>query len=88
MIDRRLKNAQIFSDTEQRYKTDSTLIQSTKESISSQDFIDERVSVKETMEKGCKKAKIVVSGKRSLEAAELYAKQGEKVCVLNFLKIH
>ena len=30
------------------------------------------------------KAKVVVSGKRSLEAAEVYAKQGKKVCVLNF----
>ncbi len=84
MIDRRLKNARIFSDTEQRYKTDSTLIQSLKESISGQVFIDESVSINESMKKGCKKAKIIVSGKRSLEVAELYAKQGEKVCVLNF----
>ncbi len=84
MIDRRLKNAQIFSDTEQRYKTDSTLIQSLKESISGQVFIDESVSINESMKKGSKKAKIIVSGKRSLEVAELYAKQGEKVCVLNF----
>ena len=30
------------------------------------------------------KAKVIVSGKRSLEAAESYAKQGKKVCVLNF----
>lgn len=29
-------------------------------------------------------AKVIVSGKRSLEAAENYAKQGKKVCVLNF----
>lgn len=28
--------------------------------------------------------KIIVSGKRTLEAAESYAKQGKKVCILNF----
>lgn len=84
MIDRRIKNAQIFSDTEQRYKTDSTLIQSIKESINSQVFIDENVLIAKSMKKGCKKAKIIVSGKRSLEAAEIYVKQGKKVCVLNF----
>lgn len=84
MIDRRLKNAQIFCDTEQRYKTDSTLIESIKESINSQIFIDEKESLNEIAEVDCKKAKIVVSGKRSLEAAELYAKQGKQVCVLNF----
>ena len=31
-----------------------------------------------------KKAEVVVSSKRSLEASETYAKQGKKVCVLNF----
>lgn len=28
--------------------------------------------------------RIVVSGKRTLEASEIYAKQGKRVCVLNF----
>ena len=28
--------------------------------------------------------RILVSGKRALEASEIYAKQGKRVCVLNF----
>ena len=84
MIDRRTKNAEIFRDTERLYTSDSTLIQAVRKSIDSQVFIAEceSVSVPSPLKK--EKAKVIVSGKRSLEAGELYAKQGKKVCVLNF----
>lgn len=84
MIDRRTKNAEIFRDTEYRYKFDSELIDIVQESTQNQVFIPEKSAVNFTEQPKTDKAKIVVSGKRSLEAAEVYAKQGKKVCVLNF----
>ena len=84
MIDRRIKNAEIFRDTEHRYKSDSELITIVQESTQNQVLISEKSTVNITAQPKADKAKIVVSGKRSLEAAEEYAKQGKKVCVLNF----
>ncbi len=84
MIDRRTRNAEIFQDTERRYRTDSTLAAVVNASIAAQTFIAEKESVDIPVAQTANKAKIVVSGKRSLEAAEPYAKQGKKVCVLNF----
>ena len=84
MIDRRTKNAQIFNDTEQRYKSEPTLIEAVRFSTDAQTFISEKASVAISVAQSTKKANIVVSSKRSLEAAEPYAKQGKKVCVLNF----
>ena len=84
MIDRRVKNAEIFRDTERRYKTDPKLISSIRQSTEEQVFISEKEAVIiPTLEKKINTS-IVVSGRRSLEAAEHYAKQGKKVCVLNF----
>lgn len=84
MIDRRTKNAEIFRDAEHRYKSDSELIDIVQESTQKQVFIPEKSPVNITEQPKTNKAKVVVSGKRSLEAAEVYAKQGKKVCVLNF----
>ena len=84
MIDRRTKNAEIFRDTEHRYKSDSELITIIQESTQNQVLISEKSTVNITAQPKADKAKVVVSGKRSLEAAEFYAKQGKKVCVLNF----
>ena len=83
-MDRRTKNAQIFSDTEKQYKTEPTLIAAVNASIQAQCFIAESTKVAIPVAQAQKKAQVVVSGKRSLEAAEPYAKQGKKVCVLNF----
>ena len=84
MIDRRTKNAEIFRDTEQRYTTDQVLIQTVRQSIEAQAFIAEKSVIDVLVSSKTEKAKVIVSGKRSLEAAESYAKQGKKVCVLNF----
>ena len=84
MMDRRTKNAEIFRDTEHRYKSDSELIAIVEESTQKQVFISEKSTINITAQPKTDKAKVVVSGKRSLEAAEEYAKQGKKVCVLNF----
>lgn len=84
MIDRRTKNAEIFRDTERRYTSDPTLMQAIQQSINNQNFIAESENTAIPSVYKTEKAKVVVSGKRSLEAAEIYAKQGKKVCVLNF----
>ena len=84
MIDRRTKNAEIFRDTERRYTSDPTLMQAIQQSINNQNFIPESENTAIPSVYKTEKAKVVVSGKRSLEAAEVYAKQGKKVCVLNF----
>ena len=84
MIDRRTKNAEIFRDTEHRYKFDLELIATIQESTQNQVFIAEKSTVNVTTQPKTDKAMIVVSNKRSLEAAEAYAKQGKRVCVLNF----
>ena len=84
MIDRRAKNAEIFRDTEHRYNSDSELIEIVQETTQKQVFIAEKSTVNVTTQPKTDKAMIVVSNKRSLEAAEAYVKQGKKVCVLNF----
>lgn len=84
MIDRRTKNAEIFRDTERRYTSDPDLMSAVQQSTNNQVFLaeSEKIAVPSTYK--TEKAKVVVSGKRSLEAAEVYAKRGKKVCALNF----
>ena len=84
MIDRRAKNAEIFRDTEHRYKSDFELISIVQKSTQNQVLIPEKSPMNITVQPKNDKTKVIVSGKRSLEAAEKYAKQGKKVCVLNF----
>ena len=60
------------------------LIQTVRQSIEAQVFIAEKSVIDVPVPSKTEKAKVIVSGKRSLEAAESYAKQGKKVCVLNF----
>jgi uncharacterized protein (TIGR02452 family) len=84
MMDRRIKNAEIFSDTERRYKTEHALIEAVKQSRSAQQFISAGDSVDVPESGRTENARVTVSGKRSLEAAESYAKQDKRVCVHNF----
>ena len=84
MADRRARNADIFRDTEKHYKTNTVLKQAIQASIKAQRFISIKDAVGQPIKTESKNAKVLVSGKRSLEAAEFYAKQGKKVCVLNF----
>ena len=84
MMDRRIKNAEIFSDTERRYKTEPALIEAVKQSRSAQQFISAGDSVDVPESGRTENARVTVSGKRSLEAAESYAKQDKRVCVHNF----
>ena len=78
MIDRRTKNAEIFRDTEHRYKSDFELIDIVQESTQNQVFIPEKSTFDFTEQSKTDKAKIVVSSKRSLEAAEEYQSKARK----------
>ena len=89
MYDRREKNVGIFHDTMDWYKTHKGLIEAINLSREKQKFIPENAPIEVvhrevSRREDVPKASVVVSGKRSLEAAGQYAKQGKKVCVLNF----
>ena len=84
MFDRRTKNAEIFRDTERQYTSEQALMQAVQQSTNNQVFIAETENIIVSSAYKIEKTKVIVSGKRSLEAAETYAKQGKKVCVLNF----
>ena len=83
MLGRREKNAAIFKDTEYQYRTNPVLKEAIENSIKEQVLILESNELKVEVEDRYA-GKVVVSGKRTLEASELYAKQGKKVSVLNF----
>ena len=85
MYDRRLKNEEIFKDTEYCYTTIKDLKDVVKESIENQRFIPATeilsIIVKDDLRRD---GKVIVSGKRTLEASEVYSKMGKKVGILNF----
>lgn len=83
-MDRRTRNAEIFEDTEKMYRADPDLKQSIQISIDKQIFIPQSTVLGIPTPNKKQPAHIVVSGARSLEAAEYYAREGKKVCVLNF----
>ena len=83
MINRREQNAEIFKDTERRYQADEKLKSAVKNSIEKQKLILANEQIEISTEKN-KTGKVIVSGKRTLEASESYAKQGKKVCIHNF----
>jgi len=83
MYDKRARNAEIFRNTEYMYKTNTVLKKAVYDSIQGQKLILENsVVVYEVRNES--EGKVVVSGKRTIEASEPYAKQGKHVCVLNF----
>ena len=83
MFDKRAKNAEIFKDTEQMYRSNIVLKEVIKNSIQNQKLILGN-DVMEFEFPHVHEGNVVVSGKRTLEASENYAKQGKRVCVLNF----
>lgn len=83
MFDRATINTEIFNDTQQRYRTNEKLKEAVKNSIACQKLILANDEV-EYEAVGGHAGKVVVSGKRTLEASESYAKHNKRVCVLNF----
>lgn len=83
MFDKRAKNVETFKDTEQMYRSNIVLKEVIKNSIQNQKLILGNDVMGFEFPHG-HEGNIVVSGKRTLEASENYAKQGKRVCVLNF----
>lgn len=83
MKDRREINIEVFEDTMKHYKSNPTLKAAVSNSVANQKFTaaDEAVDLPQC---AGYTPTVTVSGKRSLEAAVEYAKQGMKTCVLNF----
>lgn len=84
MNSRRLRNAEIFKDTEYQYKTNELLRKAVEKSKAGQYFLSEDDELDISGVTPEREGKVVVSGKRTLEASEEYVKAGKKVCVLNF----
>lgn len=78
----RSENVAIFEDTRAMCKTNQILAQAIRESNSRQNVILEDAKVEAGAPRYLKPAKIVVSKKRSYEAAQGYL--GQNTCVLNF----
>ena len=82
----RFENVAVFKDTEEACKGNPRLMESIKKSCSGQLFVRE----KDTLPDGSKAARfdtdarIIVSKKRTFEAARGYVGKGDRVCVLNF----
>ena len=81
----REENIEVFEDTERIYKSNEYLVESIRKSILNEEFFHGKKNL--SFDFDCtnkKKAKVIVSGKRTMEAAALYAYENKKVCVLNF----
>ena len=82
-MDRGTKNAEIFADTANLCRKMERLRDCIKESNNNQIlYLEKDVSDIKTQRGDA--ADVIVSGKRSFEAAAPYARAGKKVCVLNF----
>ena len=83
MKDKREINIEVFEDTMKQYKSNPILKAAVSNSVANQKFTaaDETVELPQC---AGYTPTVTVSGKRSLEAAVEYAKQGMKTCVLNF----
>ena len=80
---RTLDNINIFKDTQTHCKTDSQLKEAIKITDAKQEFISEIEELEEVKNSRLYEySKVIVSKKRTLEAAKEY--QGKKVAVLNF----
>lgn len=78
------ENISVFRDTSQMCKTEPRLRAAIKESNAGQEMIPGGSDFELTVQPRSVSAQVVVSRKRTLEAAESYARSGERVCVLNF----
>lgn len=74
----------VFEETMQLCMENSRLRQSIERSIQDQQIYWENQDMEETVIPERPTPKLLLSEKRTLEAAEPYAKQGKKVCCLNF----
>lgn len=83
MVDRKEQNKEVFEDTKRLSKSNPYLVNAIKQSSKKQYIVKEEETVKVMQEhRYAKPATILVSKRRTLEAASRY--RGQKVCVHNF----
>lgn len=80
----RQKRIEIFKDTEKSCKSNPTLLSAVTNSIKNQVVYLESASIPDEQKSCPMPCNVLVSKKRTFEAAADYAKVGKKVCVLNF----
>ncbi len=80
----RPENIEVFENTMDMCRTEPELVSAIKAANSAQSLIPEYQPVELEVPRRGRKADIIVSRKRTLEAAADYARDGKKVCVLNF----
>lgn len=78
----RRENVEVFEDTQRLYSTNTVLKEAVQSANQKQQLYQEGVEVEGNIVQRDKPAQIVVSKKRTLEAASAYV--GKKVCILNF----
>lgn len=78
----REKNVEVFNDTLEVIKNSEKLTKSLEETLKSQKLILANEKIENKTTDRSSDAKVVLSKKRTLEAASAY--KGKKVCVLNF----
>ena len=77
----RATNMEIFKDTERTVRKNKTLLKSVENTIKEQKLYTADSTIVHE-KRSVQNAKIIVSGKRTLEAASSY--KGKKVCIMNF----
>ncbi len=83
MFNRRYKNVEIFKNTEYVYQTNEELKAAIANSCGKQYFLAADTEIP-AVPKQDRDGKVLVSEKKTLEASEPYARQGKRVCILNF----
>lgn len=78
----RRENVEVFEDTRRLYSTNTVLKDAVQSASQEQQLYQEGAEVEGNIAQRDKPARIVVSKKRTLEAASAYV--GKEVCILNF----
>jgi uncharacterized protein (TIGR02452 family) len=84
LIERRKANIEIFENTKELYETVPKLKESITDSISMQRYYSKDEIISNVFTRNVQPANVIVSEKRSFEAAKAYSETGKRVCVLNF----
>lgn len=83
-MNRRDRNVQIFQESKQLWETNEKLRKSVVRSFRNQKFVGTKEEIAFAYPTEGAPTSVIVSKKRTLEAAESYVRDGKKTCVLNF----
>ncbi len=81
---RRQSNVEVFRDTQEMIAGDPAILRRCRKSLAGQVCLPEGTPLETAGRRYDARARVVVSRKRTLEAALPYVRAGQRVCVLNF----